>query len=426
MKKIKASIIKEILLLLNDKVGLFFMFFMPIILVFIITIIQNSAYEMINENKISLLVSNQDKGSLGDSLVTLLGNSKMFALENVNLKSKEELNTYLLKNKKLTGLYIPANFSTFIEKKSAYSSGIMLNQIGLNEEKPIHENLHSTIELVYDPVLQDNYVKSIEGIVFQSISIVENTHFIQKIYTDLGVETENESLKNAVMTNNIEIVTSHAQLKKSNFSKKPNATEHNVPAWTIFAMFFMVVSLANNIVKEKNNGSFIRLKTISGSISHALLSKMLVFVTASFMQVFIIFSIGLLIFPKIGLPKLHIQASFVAIFLVVLLTSLAAISWAFLIGAFAKTQEQAGGIGAISIIIFAALGGIWVPTFAMPKFMQMISKLSPMNWCLESFYTLLLKNGSLKELLFIFAYLVLFIVIMQGLSLYKLKKEKII
>ena len=49
--KLMASIKKEILLLFSDKVGLSIMFLMPLLLVFIITIIQDSVYKMVNENK---------------------------------------------------------------------------------------------------------------------------------------------------------------------------------------------------------------------------------------------------------------------------------------------------------------------------------------------------------------------------------------
>jgi ABC-2 type transport system permease protein len=32
---------------------------------------------------------------------------------------------------------------------------------------------------------------------------------------------------------------------------KPNSVQHNVPAWTLFAIFFIVIPLSINIVKEK-------------------------------------------------------------------------------------------------------------------------------------------------------------------------------
>ena len=109
-----------------------------------------------------------------------------------------------------------------------------------------------------------------------------------------------------------------------------------------------------------------------------------------------------------------------------LMCSLAAVSYALMIGALSKTQEQSNGIGAISIIIFAALGGIWVPTFIMPMYLQIISNFSPMHWCLEGFYILFLKGGSWAQLSPVIGFLFIFIVVCQITTYTKLKLEKLI
>lgn len=424
--KLKANIIKEILLLLSDKIGLFFMFFMPIFLVFIITIIQNSAYEIINENKISLLVSNQDKGELGDSLINLLEESRMFDISLNNSIELDDINKFIIDNNIIVSVYISSNFTDYLNTKATKSTDLMLYKMGIADSLNPIKVPKTSLEFIYDPVLQENYVKSIESLLFQMISVLENTIFIENIFFEIGVENnESKELKEKLFQDKISINTRHAILSNKT-SKKPNATQHNIPAWTIFAMFFMVVSLANNIVKEKNNGSFVRIKTMPTSILTVLLSKMLVYIFAAFLQVLIIFSIGVFIFPLLNLPQLELNSSLVLFFLVILFTSISAVSWAMFIGVYAKTQEQASGVGAISIIIFAALGGVWVPTFVMPSYLKFISKMSPMNWSLEGFYTLLLKDGNLNELLITFAYILIFVIVMQFLSISKLKKENLL
>lgn len=49
MKKILASITKEFLILIRDRAGLGILFLMPMILVFIMTFIQDAALKSINE-----------------------------------------------------------------------------------------------------------------------------------------------------------------------------------------------------------------------------------------------------------------------------------------------------------------------------------------------------------------------------------------
>jgi ABC-2 type transport system permease protein len=64
----------------------------------------------------------------------------------------------------------------------------------------------------------------------------------------------------------------------------PNATQHNVPAWTIFAMFFIVMSLGGSVVREKVSGSFIRLKTMPTNYLVGLLSKQITYLGVTMIQ----------------------------------------------------------------------------------------------------------------------------------------------
>ena len=59
MHILRATIIKDSKILLRDRVGLFMMFFMPILLVIVITSVQNSTFELVNNNKVSLVVFNK-------------------------------------------------------------------------------------------------------------------------------------------------------------------------------------------------------------------------------------------------------------------------------------------------------------------------------------------------------------------------------
>ena len=76
--------------------------------------------------------------------------------------------------------------------------------------------------------------------------------------------------------------------------------------------------------------------------------------------------------------------------------------------------------------IFGAIGGILVPTFVMPGFMQFASNFSPLHWCLEGFYILFLKGGSWHELRSVLLFLGVFILICQLFTYFKLRIEKII
>ncbi|MGG7663431.1 ABC transporter permease [Dyadobacter sp. BHUBP1] len=425
MFKLYASLRKELLLLINDKVGLALMFLMPLLLVFIITIIQDSAYKMVNENQIPLLVVNHDDGKEGKKLVELLTKSGLFKIDSQDALPQESLKSELLSRGKMIALYIPATFSAGLESNAEDVSTILMDDLGLERDTTAREKVSMPrLSFYNDPVLQENYSYSVMSVIQSYMSVIENSLMIDRMYANMDIAERSAKLKDKMISNRVGI--DQIVARNNNSTAIPNSTQHNVPAWTIFAMFFMVVSLGSNIVKERINGSFLRLKTMPTTFMVVMFSKMAIYVIVAALQVALTFSMGVWILPKLGLPKLSVPDNIIATIAVIFISSMAAVSYALMIGAFAKTEQQANGFGAISIIIFGAIGGILVPTFVMPGFMQFFSNFSPLHWCLEGFYVLFLKGGSWQDLRTVFAFLGIFIVFCQLGTYFKLRLERII
>lgn len=206
----------------------------------------------------------------------------------------------------------------------------------------------------------------------------------------------------------------------------PNATQHNIPAWTIFAMFFIVISLGSSIVKEKLSGSFMRLRTLPTNYLLALLGRLIVYTGVCLAQVVLIFSIGVWLFPHIGLPPLNLPSDLFGLLLVSVITALCAVSFAICVGIFARTQEQANGFGAVSIVILAALGGILVPAFAMPESFHFFLAISPLHWSLEAYYGLFLEGGKLSDVWRNLVPLLAITIVLQILAYLGLKKNNLV
>jgi ABC-2 type transport system permease protein len=209
-------------------------------------------------------------------------------------------------------------------------------------------------------------------------------------------------------------------------TKIPSSTQHNVPAWSLFAMFFIVIALGGNIVYEKDQGSFLRLRTLPVSFMNILLAKVLTYMLVCVIQLIFVVAIGIWIFPYLGLPTFELPEKMGLFILFTLLIALAATSYGMLVGTLAKTHQQAGSFGAISVMILAAIGGVWVPTFAMPEILQQISVISPLNWGLESYYGLFIRQSSFSDL---YIYALLFVLFAAGcftVTFYSLRKQGII
>ncbi len=420
-----ASIIKEYRLLVRDRVGLALMFLMPVILVVVITSVQNSAFNMVNDNKISLLLINSDSGVVSKEFIVAIRKLQMFNIvESKNMVASNQVSKDMKEKDAMVALIIPTCFSSQLNQKAKSTSAKALTNFGLESDSMKSELTAVSPELIFHPILQESYCKSISGALQGALMLVENKLMIQALYKAVNEEELPPDFESEMTRNKTSFTESYALINGSR--NIPNATQHNVPAWTVFAMFFTVISLGGNVVKEKLSGSFTRLKTLPANYLISLIAKQFVYIGVILLQVLIIFSIGVLLFPKINLPALNIPDHVLSLVLVTLLCGWCAISYAMCIGVFAQTQEQCNGFGAVSVVLLAAIGGIFVPSFAMPQAFKLIMNISPLHWCLESYYSLFLQGAKWDDISNNIIALLITAFSLQVLALITLKRKNLI
>lgn len=427
MFKLWSTILKDVRILTRDKLGLVFMFVMPIVLAIVITAVQNSTFEMLNTNTVPMLLCNRDTGDAGKQLETAITKVGMFNLKQVtaNETDKEIANRMHAKDA-VIAIIIPADFTQKIKLKAGQTAQKALKNFGMTTDSLQFSDSSSIqpITLLYHPVLQESFRHSIQGALKSSLQMVQNKEVLKSLYFTLNETALPDSLENDLMNN--QIVINEIPISRDGSRNIPNASQHNVPAWTVFAMFFIVISLGGSVVREKLNGSFVRLKTLPTNYLIALISKQLTYLFVTVVQAAVVFSIGIWLFPSMGLPKLNLPDDIAGVTLVTLICGWCAVSYAIMIGVFAKTQEQANGIGAVSIVLMAAVGGLLVPSFAMPDSFQFVMKLSPLHWCLEAYYGLFLEGGKLKDVALNILPLLGITFIIQLITLYGLKRKNLI
>ncbi len=426
MYKLGATILKDLRILLRDRIGLVLMFGMPVLLVIVITKIQNSTFELVNKNKITLLLSNRDTGKTSDEMIAAIDKIGMFSIIHVEKGQTDQQLTDRMHGKDaLLALILPQNFSAVIEAKAKNVTAKAMNSFGLDGGDTLKKNIIADpITLYYHPVLQESFRRSVDGALHSALQMVESKQVLKKLYFSINEKELPASMERELL--NSQSVINEIPVSKDGSRAVPNASQHNVPAWTIFAMFFVVMSLGGSIVKEKKSGSFMRLKTLPTNYLVAMLSKQITYLGVTMIQAALIFSIGAWLFPYIGLPALHLPADLTGLFIVSLLCGWCAVSYAICVGVFAETQEQANGFGAVSIVILAALGGLMVPAFAMPDSFKTVIQLSPLHWCLEAYYGLFLEGGSLDNMWGNILSLIIIALLIQLVAIWGLKRKKLI
>ncbi|TMM58521.1 ABC-2 transporter permease [Maribacter algarum] len=413
MHKIWASAYKEFLLLTRDLGGLSVLFLMPILLVITITIIQDGTFKTLKETKIPVLWVDQDQGDISKTIYQGLVESN--TLELIENTSETEAAALVNKGDFQLAIVIPENLSKDLDKKVNENVTGMLAKFGLEEDSivPLKTILSpKEVRLYFDPATQYTFKSSIKNGIDQMIAKVE-TQSIYKAFQQQVTDDPSEVIFDT------ESFITFKEIGPEDREKAviPNSTQHNIPAWTLFAIFFIILPLSINMVKEKNQGTFVRLRTNPISYATVLAGKTLVYLCVSLLQFGLMLLIGVYLFPNIGLPKLDVAGKVPMLFVVAFFAGLAAIGLGLLLGTIAKSQEQSAPFGATFVVILAALGGVWVPVFAMPSFMQTLSKLSPMNWGLEAFYDVFLRNIGFSELLPEISLLFLFFVATAAIAI---------
>ncbi len=413
MHKLWASTYKELLLLSRDIGGLAILFVMPLVLVVTITLIQDSTFRSINDNKIPILWVDYDKGEVSKNIYDGLSESQSFNI--IGKESDSEAKELVFKGEYQLAIVIPANLSSELEKKVNLNVEGLLSKFGLEEETPQSEKADlekKEVILYFDPATQMAFKNSIKNGIDKMIFKIE-TQTIYKAFQSQITDDETEAIFDT------ESFITFKEITPSIGEDEiiPNSVQHNVPAWTLFAIFFIIVPLSINMVKEKSQGTFVRLRTNPVSYLTVLGGKTVIYLAVCLIQFGLMLGIGVYLFPSLGLPSLAVTGKIPLLFLVALFAGLAAIGLGLLLGTVARTQEQSAPFGATFVVILAALGGVWVPVFIMPKFMQTLSNLSPMNWGLNAFYDVFLRDAGILDLIPELTLLFLFFVITTAISI---------
>lgn len=396
--KLLYSIYKEYKVLIRDKAGLAIIFLMPTVLIFIITLIQDSTFKSVTEASVPLLIVDRDNDSLSVTLQKSLEKSHFFQITK-KIISNQEAKNEIAKGKYLIGIVIPEKTSENLRIKSADRISTLLNNFTGDTAKSVNpiDTSHLKLQLYFDPITKSSFKTTIGNSISSIISQIEMQNMMFSLNNKM---LENFPYSNPKPLNTAPLVTTSEEYASFNNSTiVPNSVQHNVPAWTLFAMFFICIPLAGNIIKERTDGSAFRLLTMPGSYIYVIFGKMITYIIINLIQFALMLCVGLFILPLLGLPQLNVGDNLFVLILVAFSAGLAATGFGLLVGTISNSHDQASLFGAIFVIILAAIGGVWVPTFVMPSMMKHLSVISPLNWGLEAFYGIFLRNFGLKQIL---------------------------
>lgn len=392
--KILATIQKEFLLLIRDPAGMALIFLMPLMLVLIMALVQDAPFRDYQELKLEVLLVDYDKDSLTSRIKKDFKSSSsvQFFTENDSVKAR----TLVKAGKYKAALIVPSGASINLRNKSKLIISELLSNLGLESTDSLPATRTIGIAVIFDPAIKSNYKQTLTSAIEKVLMSIQTDWILTELQSQVSQGADKKPKID--LSKIIQVEQLYAEENKTD-GITLNSVQHNVPAWAMFAMFFILFPLAANFIKEREEGSMLRLLLIANSNFPVMTGKFTFYFFVCLLQFTVMMLAGLFFMPVIGLPKLSLGNNEIGIAIAASVVAMAATSYGLLIATFFKTPQQALSFGSISVVILAAIGGIWVPVFVMPPALQALSTISPLNWSLEIFNDLFLRDASVTDIL---------------------------
>jgi len=379
MPRLFALWLKESIALLRDRHGLIALFIMPTLFILVMTMALRDAFSPGITVDVGYVIVDLDHSSHSQAMTKRLAKGATFKLQAADIQTPEAAREDIQTGRYALALVLPKGFGSRL-----------LTPAGVDGQAT--EALTLFVDPTLNPALQlafRNQVMAALG----ALRADELTHRAGKLF---GLPTAPGTAERD-WPDEIHSVA----VRNDQSIKPPSSVQQNVPAWLIFAMFFVVIPISSIFIIERQQGTLQRLRTMGVPFRLLLAGKLLPFFVVNQLQAMLMVLVGLFLVPLFGSEALEMPSGLGLLnwWAVSVAVSLAAVAWALLVASLARTSEQATIVGGVSNILMGAIGGVMVPKFVMPAFMQKLAALSPMAWGLDGFHTVMLRHGSFADLL---------------------------
>lgn len=161
-----------------------------------------------------------------------------------------------------------------------------------------------------------------------------------------------------------------------------------VPANSVLFGFFIVITVALSFASEKRTGTWRRVLAAPVPRWQALFGTLVPYYLIGLFQLGVLFGIGAVGFG------MTVAGSVPALVVLSMSVVLCAVCLGLVFASIGGTERQIGGVGSMTLLIMALLGGCMFPRMLMPKALQSIGHIVPHSWALDGYHTLLVKHGA--------------------------------
>lgn len=365
-----ASFLKEMRLLGRDVHGLALLFVLPLVFILVMSLALQDLFEARAGRGIGVLVIDRADSPQSHDLYDRLASNEAFTVRRaVTVPNDADMRRLLRGSANAFAIDIAADYESRIA------------ELGSDNPEPLvrvtaASDTTKQTELIFVAALQGAVERQRAALLMTRIGYL----------VPEGEEAASER----------RIAVSYAYAPAG--GQAPTAVQQNVPAWLVFALFFVAIPFSNSFIRERQVGAQRRLRTTNIGAFTQFFGKLAPYFVINQLQVALMLAAGVYLVPLLGGHALRLNGDPFALVVLSFALSIAALGYALIIAVTAKTTEQASLTAGLGNIVLAVIGGVMVPKFVMPEALQQIAGLSPMSWGVDGFLELFLRGGGIADI----------------------------
>lgn len=402
MNAIWALAIKDLKLLMRDKVGFFFVFFFPLIYaIFFGTIFSDQGGGF---SAISVVVVDEDNTEQSKSFVKKLTNASELKVITADRQKAMDL---VRKGKKTAYILLAEGFGASqdllfggqglrlevgVDPARRAEAG-MLQGVIMQYSFQIFQDLFTNRSMMKDQVKtalssikEDGGMDPITSLVLTQFLTALDIFVTEMPQEEKTQGSEGEGLAN---WNPVQVEFKDITVKREGPKSSFDITLPQAFAWVFLGCS---AAFAISLVVERVRGTLLRLRCSSISLHQILAGKSLACFITIMGALILLFVFFYLVFGVRAQSMIHLLLAFAC-------SSFAFVGVMMLISVMGKTEAAVGGIGWAVLIVMAMTGGGMLPLAMMPSWMQSVSDFSFVKWTVLSIEGAIWRNFSFQEML---------------------------
>ncbi len=331
--------------------------------------------------RITLLVVDNDKSLISSFLTTAMSQGELKKMVELKPMETEEEGRHLLgKGKASALLFIPDNFGKDV--LDGKNVEVLLLKNPSEQFLPlIAEEITDTTTLILSSLLSvfSEEVGTIK-------EFIDMDNFPDSDISALSVLVKNriDSISKYVFPPVISL--KQETIKGEEESESISIHGYILPGMAIMFLMFICNVVFEDILKEKETKTLLRLNVSRMSMTEFIWSKIVTSALIGMLCTFLLIGLGVVLFSIYW-------GNFFTVFLIVLCLNILIAGFIAFLYSFIKTELQAGAVLSSVILIMSLLGGSMIPVDNFPSFIQVISKLTLNYWGLEAFRMAMKKES---------------------------------